>query len=327
MMVNLSFDRVNLPFRTDFSVGGVRCRLSTNSYHVLQQSIPWQAASRNGNTGTFDMDVFEDASMDATAESITHFRGLRHLVFAMLEPRTFVSYDLLRRQVRGVVSSEAARDRIFWKSQLLPITIGILGTTMGVAPLHCACLTRNGDGLLVAGLSGAGKSTLTAALARRGFAVVSDDWTYISGNHGGLVADGLSAPIKLLPDSARFFPELRRRTPHKTMNGEMAFEIDPDKFHPDAALSSCSPKWIFFLERTATPGCRFVPCSSAYTKQFFKSNAERLPEELPEARERRSEIIDQLSESPSWILRSGDDPHQTAEAIEQFLPEVTRGTR
>jgi hypothetical protein len=326
-MVNLSFDRMNLPFRTDFSVGGVRCRLSTNSYHVLQHSIPWRAASRNGDTGTFDLDVFEDASMDSAAASATHFRGLRHLVFAMLEPRSFVSYDLLRRQVRGVVSSEAARDKAFWKSQLLPITIGILGTTLGVAPLHCACLTRNGDGLLVAGLSGAGKSTLTAALAKRGFAVVSDDWTYISRTHGGLVADGLSAPIKLLPDSARFFPELKRRAPHKTMNGEMAFEIEANQFHPEAALSSCSPKWIFFLERTTTPGCCFAPCSGAYIRRFFKSNAERLPEELPEAWETRSEIIDQLADLPSWLLRSGDDPHKTAEAIENFLPEVARGKR
>lgn len=326
-MVNLSFDRVNLPFRTDFFVGGVRCQLSTNSHHVLQHSMPWRAASWNESADAFEMDVFEDASMDSAARSGTHFRGLRHLVFAMLEPRTFISYDLLRRQVRGVVCPAAARDKAFWKSQLLPITIGILGTTLGVAPLHCACLTRNGDGLLVAGLSGAGKSTLTAALARRGFAVVSDDWTYVSRTHGGLVADGLSAPIKLLPDSARFFPELRRRSPHKTMNGEMAFEIDPEQFHPEAAISCCSPKWIIFLERTPTPGCSFVPCTSAYTQRFFKSNAERLPEELPEARETRSEIIDQLSESPSWILRSGDDPHKTAEAIERFLPEVGRGTR
>jgi hypothetical protein len=293
-MVNVSFDRVNLPFRTDFSVGGVRCQLSTNSYHVLQHSIPWRAASRNGDTGTFDLDVFEDASMDSAPASGTHFRGLRHLVFAMLEPRTFVSYDLLRRQVRGVVSSAAARDKAFWKSQLLPITIGILGTTLGVAPLHCACLTRNGNGLLVAGLSGAGKSTLTAALAKRGFAVVSDDWTYISRKDGGLVADGLSAPIKLLPDSARFFPELRKRSPHKTMNGELAFEIDPERFHPEGALTSCSPKWIFFLERTETAGCRFVPCTGAHTRGFFKSNAERLPEELPGAQAARSEIIDRL---------------------------------
>jgi hypothetical protein len=326
-MVNLSFDRANLAFRTEFSLGGVRCRLSTNSYQVLQHSIPWQGASRNANAKTFEMEILEDASMDSPAETRTHFRGTRHLVFAMLEPRSFVSYDLLRKQVRGVVSVAAARDRTFWKAQLLPITVGILGTTLGVAPLHCACLTRNGDGLLLAGVSGAGKSTLTAALARRGFGVVSDDWTYISRNRAALVADGLSAPIKLLPDAARFFPELQRFVPHKTMNGEMAYEIEPGKLHSAAEFASCSPKWIFFLERTSVPGCRFVPCTNAHTRHFFKSNAERLPEELPASQETRSEIIDRLSEYPSWIVRSGDDPHRTAEAIEQFLPEATLGSR
>jgi hypothetical protein len=326
-MVNLSFDQANLHFRTDFSLGGVRCRLSTNSYHVLQHSIPWQGGPRNADAKTFEMDILEDASMDTPGESGTHFRGARHLVFAMLEPRSFLSYDLLRRQVRGVVSSAAARDHAFWKTQLLPITVGILGTTLGVAPLHCACLTRNGEGLLVAGLSGAGKSTLTAALARRGFGVVSDDWTYISQKHGRLVADGLCAPIKLLPDTVRFFPELRKFATHKTMNGETAYEIEAGKLHPAAEPGSCSPKWIFFLERTSAPGCRFVPCTSSHTRHFFKSNAERLPEELPAAREARSEIIDRLSEYPSWILRSGDDPHRTAKAIEQFLPEATLGAR
>jgi hypothetical protein len=326
-MVNLSFDRANLVFRTEFSLGGVRCRLSTNSYKVLQHSIPWQGGSPNPEAKTFEMDILEDASMGSPTESRTHFRGVRHLVFAMLEPRSFVSYDLLRKQVRGVVSPDAASDHTFWKTQLLPITVGILGTTLGVAPLHCACLTRNGDGLLLAGLSGAGKSTLTAALARRRFAVVSDDWTYISRNRGTLVADGLSAPIKLLPDTVRFFPELHKFAPHKTMNGEMAYEIEPEKFHPVAEFTSCSPKWIFFLERTSVPGCRFVPCTSTYTRHFFKSNAERLPEELPAAQETRSEIIDRLSEYPSWIVRSGDDPHKTAEAIEQFLPEATLGPR
>src|SRR5580704_9232639 len=109
-MVNLSFDRANLPFRTDFSLGGVRCRLSTNSYQVLRHSIPWQRNSSNADSKTFEMDILEDASMDSAAETRTHFRGIRHMVFAMLEPRSFVSYDLLRKQVHGVVSSAAARD-------------------------------------------------------------------------------------------------------------------------------------------------------------------------------------------------------------------------
>ena len=320
-----SFDSANLAFHTDFSIAGVRCFLATNSRDVLQQALPWQAAPQSVNAASFQMEVIEDSSLDSNAGGGNHFRGLRHLVFARLEPCTFVTYDLLRRQVRGVVSSAAARDRFFWKTQLLPITIGVLGTTLDVAPLHCASLARNGDGLLVAGVSGAGKSTLTAALACRGFGVVSDDWTYLSRNHSSLIANGLSAPVKLLPDSSRFFPELQSRAPRKTLNGEIAHEIDPAQFHPAGALSSCVPKRILFLERTLTPGSSFLPCRREYTRDFFESNAERLPEELSAAREARSEIINQLTECPSWLLRTGDDPHKTAETIDKFLSEVALG--
>ncbi len=219
----------------------------------------------------------------------------------------------------GVLSPIAARDPHFWNAQLLPITIGLLGTTVGVAPLHCACLDRNGEGLLIAGKSGAGKSTLTAALAKRGFAVVSDDWTYVSHRRGNLSARGLFAPIKLLPETVRYFPELRHYSPKKTLNGETAHEIDPVKDLHSQARSCTQPQCILFLERTSTPGCRFVPCRPEYLRWFFESSGEKLPPELPEAVQNRSEIIRQLASCRSWILHTGENPLQTAAALDEFL--------
>ena len=325
MTVTFSFDRMNLPFRTDFCLGGVHCLLSTNSHSVLQQAVPWQSSPADSAAATFHMEIIEDSSLDPGQKKITHFRGMRHLVFAMIEPGSFVTYDLLRREVRGVLSSEAARDASFWKAKFLPITLGVLGTTLGVAPLHCACLVRNSDGLLITGVSGSGKSTLTAALASRGFTVVSDDWTYLSQKNESLMAEGLWAPIKLLPDTSRFFPELQKSIPRKTLNGEIAYEIEPGRFRASAAISSCEPKLTIFLERTTLPGTRFLPSQPEDVRHYFESNAERLPEELSSAKSSRSEIINRLSECPSWLLRTGDDPHKTAEAIEQFLSEANYG--
>ena len=324
----LALNRRTLPFQTDFLIAGTQCRLSTNSQELLQAAAAFHRAALSQNGApSFEMEIIVDSALDRAPERLAYFRGMGHIVFAILPPRSFIAYDLLRKRAHAVLSDAAARDHSFWKSLFLPITIGVLGATIGVAPIHCACLERSGRGFLVAGVSGAGKSTLTAALAQRGFPLISDDWTYISKQQCTLVAHGLFSPLKLLPDAARFFPDLRAFVPRMALNGEMAYEIEPEKFHPVAEFTSCSPKWIFFLERTSVPGCRFVPCTSTYTRHFFKSNAERLPEELPAAQETRSEIIDRLSEYPSWIVRSGDDPHKTAEAIEQFLPEATLGPR
>jgi hypothetical protein len=321
--MTLTFTRTSLSFRTEFPIAGARCLLSTNSARVLRLAIPWQdGAEGHTPTQSFEMEIIEQSVPYARDETLPHFRGIRHLVFAMFEPRSFWNFDLLRRRVMGVVSSAAARDQFFWNTQLLPITVGILGTTLDIAPLHCACLDKDGSGLLIAGTSGAGKSTLTAALAKRGFAVVSDDWTYLSSEHSTLIAHGLSAPIKLLPDAVRHFEELHKCTPRKTLNGELAYEIDPVKTFRSSARAISHPRWILFLERTSAPGCRFLPCRPDHVKQFFEKHAEKLPPELPEARAARSGIIYRLSSCESWILHTGADPKQTAEEIDRFLREV-----
>ena len=316
------YNRTMLPFRTEFSLAGTRCLLSTNSHHILRLSLPWQSAPVGSEGTCFQLKIIESTFFASGAPVLPHFRGLGHLVFAMLGSKSFLTFDLLRRRAIGMLSPAAARDTYFWNTQLLPITIGLLGTTVGVAPLHCACLDRNGSGLLVAGNSGAGKSTLTAALAKRGFAVVSDDWTYLRCQADKLVAHGMFAPIKLLPDTIRYFPELRHAAPKKTLNGEIAHEVDPTKTFHSKAKAKSDPKWVLILERTHKAGCSFVPCRPENLTQFFEKSAEKLPQELPEAVRTRSALIRKLSACDRWILRTGEDPMRTAAAIDEFLSEV-----
>ena len=325
MAATYTFSQGTLPFHTDFQLAGARCFLSTNSHQVLRAAERWRWETTDP-AGTFEMQLIVDSKMNAVKPRGGHFRGLRHLVFASLPPQGFLVYDLLRRRVTGVLSPCAMQDDAFWNTFLMPITIGIMGTTMGVAPLHCACLDRKGDGILLAGISGAGKSTLTAALGQRGFAVVSDDWTYVTTADNSLVGHGLGAPIKLLPDAAQFFPNLRDCRLSKTLNGEMAYEVDPRRATGLKTKEASRPRWILFLERTETQGCALVPCDREYVVEFFERSAELLPEELREAQLTRSRIIRLLSECPAWILRTGESPQRTAAAIDEFLLEAHYAT-
>ena len=319
--MTLAFNRQTLPLRKDFLIAGTCCHLSTNSHDILRAAGRCLPIRKQSDGQSFEMNIIVDATLGSAPEHPAHFRGLRHLVFVILPPRSFVTYDLLRRRVYGVLSSAAACGDSFWNSLLLPITLGVLGTNLGVAPLHCACLERNGRGFLVAGPSGAGKSTLAAALAQRGFAFISDDWTYVSKEQSTLVAHGLSSPIKLLPDTVRFFPELDQFSPRKTLNGELAYEIGPAHSIGFTVKHIANPHSIFFLERTSNLGCHIVPCRPQYVSDFFEKSAERLPDELAEAKTMRTTIIRSLSAVPSWILRTGENPHRTAEALDHFLAE------
>lgn len=322
--MTITFNRQTLPFRTDFLIAGTQGRLSTNSYDILQAAAQGRSLTSQTGSPLFEMEVIVDSALDDAPEHAAYFRGLRHLVFGFLPPRSFVTYDLLRRRAHAVLSIAAARDTSFWNALLLPITIGVLGTTFGVVPLHCACLDRNGAGFLVAGLSGAGKSTLATAIAQRGFALVSDDWTYVSKQKSALVAHGLFSPIKLLPDAVRFFPDLHKFAPRTTLNGEMAYEIAPGHSFGFEMKKFTHPGHIFFLQRVSTPGCHFVPCRPEEVVDFFEKSAERLPSELNEAKVFRTTIIQILSACPSWILRTGENPHGTAAAIDHFLSGADR---
>ena len=323
--MNLAFNQKTLPFRTDFVLAGTRCFLTTNSEDVLRLAAQWQP-TKQSDEPSFEMEILVNSSAGDSCEQTAHFRGLRHIVFATLPHSGLIVFDLLRKRVHAALSPSAARDLVFWNTMLLPITIGVLGTTLGVVPLHCACLEREDQGLLVAGLSGAGKSTLAAALAQRGFAFISDDWTYMTKQQSRLVAHGLFSPIKLLPDTVRFFPRLREFVPRKTLNGEIAYEMDPQNSFQFLVKGTSHPRYIVFLERTATRGCHLVPCRPEHVRDFFEKSAERLPDELSDAKTLRTNIIKLFSGCPSWMLRTGESPQKTAEAIDLFFSEVDCAT-
>ena len=325
MNLNFAFNRQTLPLRTDFYVAGVQCHLSTNSHDVLQSVSQWRRPHL-ASSPSFEMEIIVDSTLDNAVKRPAYFRGSGHLVFGFVPPGSFITYDLLRKYVRAVLSTKAACDDSFWRTLLVPITIGILGTSVNVVPLHCACLERNGNGLLIAGDSGVGKSTLTAALTQRGHALISDDWTYFSKEQSTLVAHGLCSPIKLLPDAVQFFRELRELTPAISLNGELAYAVDPAHFAGSTEKDTSHPNGIFFLERTSHPGCHFIPCPSESVRAFFEKSAERLPDELIDAKTFRTAIIRTLSTLPCWVLRTGESPQRTSEAIDHFILESTYAT-
>ncbi len=78
------------------------------------------------------------------------------------------------------------------EASLDDIPIFILGTVFGILlhqreqiVLHASAVRVNGKAVLFAGSSGAGKSTLAAALAQRGYPLVTDDVCTITANGAG----------------------------------------------------------------------------------------------------------------------------------------------
>lgn len=296
---------------------GVNCRLSTNSAELMASFSRWKGMRGNLEPG-LALNVVVDPLSKRSETATMHFRGLHHLVFGIFSPGEFFVFDLLRRTINGIVSIETARDESFLASRIVPLTLGLMGITVGVFPLHCACLDLEGEGILIAGASKSGKSTLTAALGRMGFALVSDGWTYLTRDHGDLTAYGIGAPVKLLPDSVSFFPELLGHEAAKSFNGEMAIEIDAAQAWDVSMRTETRPRRLVVLERSLENECILEPMGAAAVFDFFQGSVELLPPPLEHLVAARSSLLADLSRIECWKLCYGGPPDEAARMIHRL---------
>lgn len=307
-----------LPVHETFFVAGANCLLATNSPDIVNSISELHPSTKKSSPRSFEMNVFVNSSIAGDRQAAPHFRGSNHLVFAAFGDQEMFAFDLQRNTGFGVVSAERAQDRHFWNQLLLPIAVGVLGATMGIVPFHAACLDRSGKALMLVGPSGSGKSTLAVALTQHGFSLISDDWTYVTRKGAKLNAYGLRAPVKLLPDAVNHFGALRSLRPARSLNGEMAYEVDAQDVFGSHVQFQSEPARLLFLERVAAAGCDLIPYSRDDAREFFESSAERLPAEFASAMAGRSQIIDELTRLNCWLLRTGDSPDDTAHAVSRF---------
>jgi hypothetical protein len=226
--------------------------------------------------------------------------------------------DLRGRRVIGLFSPAMAHDSRYWRDTLLPILLGITSVSLGISPLHCACVVNNGRGLMLGGVSGAGKSTLAICLALNGFTYLSDDWTYFSQSGSRILAWGLPTPVKLLPDTVRYFPQLINVRPTLSLNGELAYEVDPVTIFGADRSSCCEAEWLVFIERTEAPRAVFRPISSKEAFSRFASELERLPACISDLRDLQLRTIKTLVDRECWVLNHGLTPALIAQELSDF---------
>ena len=312
--------RVQTPLHSHHIVTGAHCEVLTNSPAILEATrkfFRYEVAPQKLPTMTLRLWV-DPAARDCPPCPQPFFRGLGHLTYAAFDSENSLLIDLRRRRVLGRFSGSMAVDAGYWQRVILPALVGLASDALGVTVIHSACMERDGDGLLLAGESGAGKSTLSLAMAHAGFHFLSDDWTYLSHARRKLTAWGLVTPLKLLPESADFFPELRRLQPGVSLNGETAFEVDPEAVFGVRRSLRCDPRWLVFLERHSGPGHAFSRMPLQEAARSLGSAQGRLPRELSKLRKTQRATIQSLVERECWLLRYSEPPEVMARVLSEF---------
>jgi hypothetical protein len=311
---------IETPQSEYYSVLGVTCAVFTNSEEILAATRQsFRIMARPDEPCAMTMRLWEDNEVEGSPPwPQPFFRGLSHLVYVGFDAGSCALLDTRRRHVIGRFGPAMTADCAYWQRAILPTLIGLMSESLGAAALHCACVERSGNGLLLAGGSGAGKSTLSLAMAQLGFGFLSDDWTYFSRSQGRLRAWGLATPVKLLPDVSGYFSQLQALEPGISLNGECAYEVDPEVIFGVRRSFSCEPRWLVFLERHEDRGFSFEKMTAREVGARMEQDLEDLPRELSHVMDIQMDAIQTISGRDCWLLRCGGSPHEIARVLDDF---------
>jgi hypothetical protein len=118
-----------------------------------------------------------------------------------------------------------------------------------LTPIHAACVSLNGRGLLLCGDSGAGKSSLSYACARRGWTFVSDDASFLVRAGKGNVVVGNPQHLHFRQSATELFAELKLHELTARINGEIAIELTTARLPKMNTALQSQISFLIFLDR------------------------------------------------------------------------------
>jgi hypothetical protein len=172
-----------------------------------------------------------------------------HLLSIVADQENSAVCDLSAGQAFAWVTQSALANPAYLRYHFLEAIALCLLSATHVTPLHGACVSLNGKGILLCGHSGAGKSTLAYACARAGWTFTSDDASYLLWNHPRPTVRGNAHQLRFRPSARTLFPEIAGHPLTPRTQGKPSIEI-PTRTFPHLILAPESPiHAIVFLHR------------------------------------------------------------------------------
>lgn len=269
----LLFD-LALPLRALYYPLGFAVAIQTNSPDVLaaaQES--WGHFRQRHAEPPLEMRVGVTEGKDDRCPPPPVWRGYRHLLTQTADAENSAVCDSRQGTVFTWLTRAAVGNRAYLRYHFLEGAIWVLLDCMYLTPLHAACVSYGGRGVLLCGDSGAGKSSLAYACARHGWTFLSDDSSYlIRGRQGARVA-GNPFQMRFRTSAVGLFPELARQPITPQLSGEMAIELPTASVPEIVTAAECAVEFIVFLNRKdpAPPALAPMPSNQAmqWLSQFI----------------------------------------------------------
>ena len=211
----------------------------------------WGKSDRLFDASPLQVEVWVHDGQKAGPPAFTTGRGR----FAISSgPDNLSRFSAVERHVRMQISEATLADQAWFRYHFLEASILTALDSVFFTPIHAACVSRDGYGILLCGDSGAGKSSFAyACVTRAGWTFVSDDAVHAV-DHDPTFVVGNPNRLLLRPSSSDLFPEVKTRPIDRTQNGKQAIVLDPWSEGLPCVVSSRVVGIVFLDRRSGDQG-------------------------------------------------------------------------
>lgn len=316
-------ERVTPRFSASWTVLGAHCRVDSNDARLMRLAEaayaglpPHRLGRRTPDLHLRLLAVRNRQASHSTRPAFALVSGAGLLAAADAQAG-FMALCVERRAALITVGSAQLRHPHDVRYELIECAFYTLAArTQGLLPLHAACISKDGRGVLIMGSSGVGKSTLAWHALTAGLELIAEDSVFVTPRT--LTATGVANFLHLRIDSPHAAAAGRAASVIERRSGVRKYEIDLRKTgfklapRPVSVIGS-----VFLSARPVQRGKLLSPLSAAQAGR-------RLRTEQPYAASQQhwSEFTKRLLQQPCVELRRAADPAVSAAAIAALLSEA-----
>jgi hypothetical protein len=295
--------KVDLAFSVILYPLGFAVEIRSNEHAVIAAAMEsWGGLPSQHNTPPMllKITVTEVSSLECPPAPKTRAQG--HLISIVADADNQVVCDLKAGFAFGCVSQAVLHHRSYLRYYFIEAAAYLMIGGLYVTPIHAACVSKSGHGLLLCGDSGAGKSTLAYACARAGWTYTTDDASYLlRADHVPRII-GNSHQVRFRPSARELFPELAGRGITPRAEGKPSIEVPTVEFPGLITSAEASIHSIVFLNRHPSSIAELVPLSRDAALDHF--SATLYP--VKEIRDLQVSALASLEDVDVFELRYGD---------------------
>jgi hypothetical protein len=295
--------KVELPLRAVFYPLGFPFEIITNSHAILDAaSESWNQTQQRDDGPVLQLRIGVTPRTSGRCPPAPVVRGQQHLLSIVADANNQAVCDLQAGSAFAWLSEDALHHPSYARYHFLEAVALILISTSYATPVHAACVSRYGRGMLLCGESGAGKSTLAYACARSGWIFTSDDASYLKHHASELRVVGNSHQFRFRPSARNLFPELQGRGITPRAEGKPSMEIPTAELAGIVTADQALVHNIILLNRAPSVHTELRSLPREAARQYFQQFLH-----LPgKAQVLQSEAIDTLSTADVYELRYQD---------------------